>query len=56
MFTSISKDQSFYINNDSKLVIVFNEYDVAPGAMGSVEFVIPTEVIAGDLVSQMYIQ
>jgi hypothetical protein len=56
MFTSISKDQSFYINNDGKLVIVFNEYDVAPGAMGSVEFVIPTEVIAGDLVSQMYIQ
>ncbi|MNO57207.1 Anti-sigma-V factor RsiV [compost metagenome] len=56
MFTSISKDQSFYINNDGKLVIVFNEYDVAPGFMGSVEFVIPTEVIAEDLVSQKYIQ
>lgn len=56
MFTSISKDQSFYINNDDKLVIVFNKYDVAPGAMGSVEFVIPTEAIAGDLVSQKYIQ
>jgi hypothetical protein len=56
MFTSISKDQSFYINHDGKLVIVFNEYDVAPGFMGSVAFVIPTEVIAGDLVSQKYIQ
>ncbi|MDH6368656.1 hypothetical protein M2444_000434 [Paenibacillus sp. PastF-3] len=56
MFTSISKDQSFYINDDGKLVIVFNKYDIAPGSMGSVEFVIPTEVIAGDLVSQKYIQ
>jgi hypothetical protein len=56
IFTSISKDQSFYINNDGKLVIVFNKYDVAPGSMGSVEFMIPTEVIAGDLVSQKYIQ
>lgn len=55
-FTSIKKDQSFYINNDGKLVIVFNKYDVAPGYMGSVEFVIPTDVIANDLVSQKYIQ
>lgn len=54
-FTSITKDQSFYINNEGKLVIVFNKYDVAPGYMGSVEFVIPTEVIADDLVSQKYI-
>lgn len=55
-FTSIKKDQSFYINNDGKLVIVFNKYDVAPGYMGLVEFVIPTVVIANDLVSQKYIQ
>lgn len=54
-FTSIKKDQSFYINHEGKLVIVFNKYDVAPGYMGSVEFVIPTEVIADDLVSQKYI-
>lgn len=54
-FTSITKDQSFYINNEGKLVIVFNKYDVAPGYMGSVEFVIPTDVIADDLVSQKYI-
>ena len=56
MFTSITKDQSFYINNDGKLVIVFNKYEVGPGSMCSFEFVIPTEVIAGDLVSQKYIQ
>lgn len=55
-FETISKDQSFYINNDGKLVIAFNKYDVAPGYMGAIEFVIPTEVIANDLVSQKYIQ
>ncbi|MEK3767977.1 RsiV family protein [Paenibacillus sp. FSL R7-0048] len=55
-FTSITKDQSFYINTEGKLVIVFNKYDVAPGYMGSVEFVIPTAVLADDLVSQKYIQ
>ncbi|MDQ0089030.1 hypothetical protein J2T12_002440 [Paenibacillus anaericanus] len=55
-FKTIAEDQSFYINSDDKLVIVFNKYDVAPGYMGSVEFVIPTEAIAGDLVSDKYIQ
>lgn len=55
-FKTIAEDQSFYINNDGKLVIVFNKYDVAPGYMGAVEFVIPTEAIAGDLISDRYIQ
>lgn len=55
-FDSISKTQSFYINADGKLVISFNEYDVAPGFMGSVQFVIPTEVINSLLVSQEYIK
>ena len=55
-FTSIAKDQNFYINNAGKLVIVFNEYDVAPGYMGVVEFVIPTEVLSDDLVSHQYIK
>lgn len=44
-FKSISKDQNFYINDSGKLVIVFDEYEVAPGSMGIVEFVIPTSVI-----------
>ncbi|SFD82874.1 protein of unknown function [Paenibacillus catalpae] len=55
-FSSIKKDQSFYINKDGKLVIVFNKYEVAPGSMGIVEFVIPTEAIEGDLVSHNYIK
>ncbi|MBD3109921.1 DUF3298 domain-containing protein [Bacillus sp. AGMB 02131] len=54
-FTRISSDQSFYINQDGKLVITFNEYEVAPGYMGAVEFVIPTKVIKEILVGERYI-
>jgi hypothetical protein len=52
----IRKDQSFYINNDGKLVISFDKYEVAPGYMGVVEFIIPTDVIADALVSNAYIK
>lgn len=55
-FNKIAAEQSFYINADSKLVIVFNEYEVAPGCMGIVEFVIPTGVIQNILVSNTYIK
>ncbi|UYO05859.1 DUF3298 domain-containing protein [Paenibacillus sp. PSB04] len=55
-FRAIQKDHSFYINNDGKLVIVFNKYEVAPGYMGSPEFIIPTEVISDALVSRKYIK
>ncbi|OME96733.1 MULTISPECIES: DUF3298 and DUF4163 domain-containing protein [Paenibacillus] len=55
-FKSIAKDQSFYINNEGKLVISFDKYEVAPGYMGVVEFVIPTDVIADALVSNEYIK
>lgn len=55
-FDSIAKDQDFYINDQGKLVISFNKYDVAPGYMGGPEFVIPTDVLADVLVSHMYIK
>ncbi len=55
-FAKISQDQPFYINSEHKLVIVFNEYDVAPGYMGIVDFIIPTEVIQDILVSDTYIK
>lgn len=55
-FEQISKDQNFYINEDHKLVISFDDYEVAPGYMGDVEFVIPTERIERDLVGKKYIQ
>ncbi|MED4401953.1 DUF3298 domain-containing protein [Metabacillus fastidiosus] len=55
-FKTISKDQNFYINKNGKLVISFNEYDVAPGYMGVVEFEIPTKVMEDQLVSNEYVK
>lgn len=46
-FTGIEVDHNFYITAEGKLVIAFDEYEVASGAMGTPEFVIPTELIAG---------
>ena len=53
-FQSISEDTTFYVNDSGKLVIVFDEYEVAPGSMGSVEFEIPTEVIQ-DIVQEGFV-
>jgi len=55
-FEKIAKDQNFYINPEGKLVIAFDKYEVAPGSMGTVEFVIPTEVVADILVGNDYIK
>ncbi|REE78572.1 uncharacterized protein DUF3298 [Paenibacillus taihuensis] len=55
-FRSIEKDQNFYINSDNKLVISFDKYAVAPGSMGIVEFVIPTELLVNELVNQEYVK
>lgn len=43
-FKQISEDESFYFNKNGEIVIVFDEYKVAPGYMGAVEFTIPKEV------------
>lgn len=56
LFENISKDQNFYINSEGKLVISFDKYEVAPGYMGVVEFVIPTEILSDSLVSNEYIK
>jgi hypothetical protein len=53
---TIAKDQSFYISDKGKLVIVFNKFEVAPGYMGVCEFTIPTDVIANALASKEYIK
>ena len=37
-FDKIAEDQDFYVNEDGHIVVGFNEYDVAPGSMGCVEF------------------
>ena len=42
--TEIGPDQNFYFNESGELVLVFDEYTVAPGSMGMPEFTIPAEV------------
>lgn len=44
-FKKIAADQKFYINDKGELVICFDKYEVAAGAQGCPEFVIPNEVI-----------
>ena len=53
-FQEIRRDATFYVNEAGHLTIVFDEYEVAPGFMGSQEFEIPTEVVK-DLVKEGYL-
>ena len=43
-FKQIKENQNYYFNENNDLVISFDEYEVAPGYMGKVEFVIPSDV------------
>ncbi len=45
-FKAITDETSFYLNENGNVVIGFNEGDVAPMYMGTVEFEIPAEVLA----------
>lgn len=45
-FDKLTGEENFYFNDNGEIVIAFNEYDVAPGYMGVVEFTIPKDVIA----------
>lgn len=54
-FEEIQAKQQFYINHEGKLVISIDQYVVAPGYMGTVEFIIPTEILNQALVSNEYI-
>lgn len=47
-FTEIAPDQNFYFNETGDLVIVFDEYEAAPGSMGNPEFVIPKDLWSGE--------
>ena len=47
-FKGLDGDESYYFDQDGELVVTFDEYEVAPGYMGAVEFVIPKSV-SGDL-------
>ena len=43
-FTGLTGDENFYLNEAGELVIVFGEYEVAPGYMGTVSFTIPKDM------------
>lgn len=43
-FTEVKKDQSFYINGEGKLVLVFPQGEVAPMAQGEQQFVMPDRI------------
>ena len=45
-FKAITEDTSFYVNEKGNVVIGFDEGDVAPMYMGTVEFEIPAEVLS----------
>lgn len=42
-FSAVSDDHNFYFNDNGDLVIPFDQYEVAPGYMGSPEFTIPSK-------------
>lgn len=54
-FKQIKPDQNFYITANHKLVISFDQYEVAPGYMGVVKFEIPSELLTDLLVNDFYI-
>lgn len=45
-FEAIKEDQNFYLNEEGQIVICFDEYEVAPGYMGLVEFAVDEEAVA----------
>ena len=51
-FATVSADHNFYWNENGDLVIIFDEYEVGPGSMGTPEFVIDRDVIKDILKSE----
>lgn len=46
-FHTIDPNQDFFLDDAGRLVLVFEEYSVAPGSMGTPEFVMPEELFPG---------
>lgn len=55
-FRQIKPTQEFYLDADRNLVIVFDEYEVAPGFMGEVEFTIPLTVYQDMLCEDSFLE
>jgi len=54
-FSTVGENTSFYIDELNKLVVVFNEYEVAAGYMGMPEFTIKTELFF-DAINNNYLK
>lgn len=55
-FTTIDDNTNFYINQEGKLVIIFNEYEIAAGYMGMPEFIINTSVFNNNISDLGYLK
>ncbi len=51
----VTKNTTFYINKNHELVLVYPQFDVAPGYMGNPEFVIPKSITSKLLASSDYL-
>ena len=51
-FDAIDPEHNFYFDNDGKLVIPFNKYEVGPGTTGSPEFTLETPSLYENLLYQ----
>jgi hypothetical protein len=51
-FKEITDDTSFYVNQNGEIVICFNEGEVGPAALGTVEFIIPKDVVADIIINE----
>ncbi|MDN2453686.1 RsiV family protein [Lactobacillus sp. UCMA15818] len=51
----LNAEHSFYINKNHQLVIVFQQFEIAPGYMGTPKFTIPTSSIKNLLVNPNYL-
>lgn len=55
-FEGVDSQTNFYISVENKLVIVFDEYEIAAGYMGMPEFTIGTEIFGNNLSKNGYIK
>ena len=39
-YSGLKDDQKFYINENRQVVVVFDEYEIAPGSSGTPEFIL----------------
>ncbi|EGP5005720.1 DUF3298 domain-containing protein [Enterococcus faecium] len=53
--TLVTPTRSFYLNKEHQLVLTFSQYEIAPGYMGTPEFVIPKSVTKTILASENYL-